>query len=77
MPLEDPVPRGDPRRPRVNAVCCCFAAATYCELWHALVYTRAGDWVYPAVLLKVFSAEQPLSRRFTYLVGVDKNREKK
>jgi hypothetical protein len=32
---------------------------------------------YPAVLLKVFSAEQPLSRRFTYLVGVDKNGEKK
>ncbi len=34
----------DPRRPRANAVCCCFAAAIYCELWHALVYTRAGDW---------------------------------
>ncbi len=34
----------DPRRPRANAVCCCFTAAIYCELWHALVYTRAGDW---------------------------------
>jgi hypothetical protein len=20
-----------------------------CKLWHALVYTRTGDWVYPAV----------------------------
>ncbi len=35
-----------------------YAAASQqpstCELWHALVYTRAGDGVYPAVLLKVY-----------------------
>jgi hypothetical protein len=37
------------------------------------VYTRAGDWGILLFCLKSFSAEQPLSRRFTYLVGVDKN----
>jgi len=26
----------------------------HASLWHALVYTRAGDRVYPAVLLKIF-----------------------